>query len=458
MKRRKQLLALLAAGVAAAAVLTAVPLGTQRSSGAAPARSAQSLDVVGGPVAVGSTAVVISVDKTHLLHLDGIDPVNESVLWQRPYSASAVTPGVALAPAAVGNTLIDVVPFSKPGNPAVRIVGINATTGATTWQNSTGVVLSDNPASCASEQDFCLTGYNPDGSTSLILIDAVSGEPKSVINGPNRALGLNLYQSDSSTPTFQQLSPSGTIAWTKSVAAIFGPGYDPSSGWNITPVGNLNVGSVSPAAAGRTVDFGANKTLGFDVATGTAQWTLAGAYQCMGPLIFLSSQVTCQYSGKVHYAKGATVLPRLGGVTLKLVGFDPTSGSVTWTLPVSNVASLTFGNGVRFLDGTHLVVRETSGKVVLLDTATGAPAPLKSGQTLWCEKTPIYSVVSTKGAPQGGKRVSEPVYYPCAVNGTRKTQPPSFPSSVGATVNGVFIWPSPTGLNTHVVGEPSSTA
>lgn len=429
----------------------------QSTAGAASTHSAESLNVVSTPIAVGSTAVVISVDHSHYLHLDGIDPVTNSILWQRPYSTSAVTPGVALAPAAIGDTVLDLVPFSKPSNPAVYVAGVNAATGSIEWKASAAVVLSDNPAPCASNQDFCLAGFNPDGSTSLVLISA-AGQAKGLISGPGRAIAPNLYQSDATVPTFQQLSASGTIAWTKSVAAIFGPGYDPSTGWNISPVGSLNVGSVAPVISNGSINFGAQKTLGFDFATGSPQWSLAGAYQCMGPLVFLSTQVTCQYSGTIHYSKGSTKLPSLKGVTLTLAGFNPSNGVVSWTLPVSNVASLTFGNNLSFVDGTSLVVQEKgSRKDVILNTSTGTTAPLKSSQILWCEKTPIYTVVAVKGSAGSGKHAGAPVYYPCTTTGKPTAKAPSgFPASVGATVNGVFVWTSPHGLATHVTGEPST--
>src|SRR5271170_4222131 len=114
------------ASVASTTVVAGLP-GT--ADAAAPVHSAKSLDVVSAPLAVGSTAVVIGVDKNHALELDGIDPVTNLILWQRPYSASAVTPGVALVPAAIGDTVIDLVPVSKPSNPAVYVAGINAATG-----------------------------------------------------------------------------------------------------------------------------------------------------------------------------------------------------------------------------------------------------------------------------------------------------------------------------------------
>ncbi len=430
-----------------------------RPAGAAAAASAGSLDVVGGPIAVGSIAVVISVNSAHDLLLSGVDPVSDIIVWQRPYSASDVTPGVALTPVAVGNTVIDLSPVGTAANPIVTISGIDAVTGSVLWHLPGGFDLSDNPSVCASNQDFCVTAYSSGNSTSLVVINPTTGQPEALINGPERAIGTDLYETDASTPTFAQMSPTGSIAWTKTVASLFGPGYDPNNGWNITAVGNLNVGSVGPNPVGKTIDMGVVKTEGFGTTTGTMLWSTPGAYQCMGPLAFLTSQVTCQYVGTFREPTRVGQYPSLHDVTLKLAGFNPTSGAVTWTVPVSDVASLTFGNGVSFLDGTEVAVRLMSGNTALLNTATGATSPLTKGQALWCEKNPIYKVNVPKGTEGGGERASEPVYFPCTSNGKALSKlPAAFPSSVGATINGVFIWPSPNGLRTHVVGQPQSIA
>lgn len=416
------------------------------------AASARSLDIVGGTIAAGSVAMVVSVDHAHTLHLDAVDPQKDTVVWQRPYSASAITPGVALLPAAAGATVADIVPAKNLANPAVMLDGINASTGTVEWQLPGPFVLSDNPASCVGDQDFCVTAYNSDGSSSLAMIDASTGRTTSVINGPNRALGTGLYQSSDQTPTVEQLSATGSIAWTKPVAAIFGAGYDPSAGWNVTPVGSLDVGSVGSQLSGSSVDLSRNKTVGFAVSSGATQWSLAGSYQCMGPLVFLSTQVTCQYSGTVHYSRTSSKPPSLQGVTLKLVGFNSATGSPTWSYPVSDIASLTFGNGLRFVDADHVVVQSANGKMVNLDTTTGTSAPLEKNQVLWCEKNPTYTIKATKGAPGGGKRGGETVYYPCTSSGAPSSKrPASTPSTIGVTVNGIFVWPSPSGLRTQII-------
>jgi outer membrane protein assembly factor BamB len=427
------------------------------ASGSVPPASGQSLDVVGGPVAAGSDVVVVSVDRSHTLHLDGVNPVTDTVLWQRPYAASAITPGVALTPAAAGTTVADIVPSANSATPLVTVDGINAATGAIAWTLPAQFILSDNPASCVGGVDFCLPAYTADGSAQLAVIDAATGQPTSVLNGPSRALGTDLYQSSNETPTLEQLSATGSIAWSEPVTTVFGPGYDPGTGWNISPIGGLDVGSVGVAENGSATDLSRFKTVGFSSASGAPQWSIAGSYQCMGPLVFLSTPVACQYRGTVHVAATSTKPPSLRGVTLTLAGFDPATGSTSWSLPVANVRSLTSGNGVQFIDSDHLVVHSTSGRTLSLDTATGLTAPLAPHQRLWCEKTPTYTVTASKGNPAGGRRTGETLYSPCTAHGAIVGgPPPSDPSTIGVTVNGVFVWPSPNGVRTQAVGASTT--
>lgn len=427
------------------------------AEGATPAPSGRSLHVVGGPVAAGTVAVVVSVDRSHTLHLDGVNPTTDTVLWQHPYAASAITPGIALTPAADGTTVADIVPTANAATPSVVVEGINATTGAVEWKLPEALILSDNPASCVGDQDFCVPAYTADGSAQLALIDAATGQPASVLSGPSRALGTDLYQSSNETPTLDQLSVGGSIAWSEPVTTVFGPGYDPGTGWHISPLGGLNVGSVGLAVNGTTADLSRYKTVGFSTATGVPQWSIPGSYQCMGPLVFLSTPVACQYKGTVREPKTSTRAPSLRGVSLTLAGFDPATGSATWSYPVSDVQALTSGSGLQFVDGDHVVVQSTHGKTVSLDTSTGSATPLASHQVLWCETTPTYSVKATKGSPAGGLRTGETLYSLCNTRGTKVGgQPPNDPSTIGVTINGVFVWPSAAGLQTQPVATPAA--
>jgi hypothetical protein len=401
---------------------------------------------------------VITLNESHALQLTDVDPVTGKVMWQHPYAASDVTPGEFLAPALAGDTVLDVTPAGKATSPAVNISGIDVTTGMTKWSGQTSVLLSDNPASCDGNQEFCLTGYNPDGTSAMVILNATTGREVTVLSGPNRALGTNLYQSGATTPTLEQLTSTGTIGWTKPASAIFGSGYDPGDGWNIVPVGSLNVGSFGVTLSDNTMNLTNNKTVGFSIATGATAWSIPGSYMCMGGLIFLTTQVTCEYSGVVKEPTKGALYPSMNGVTLKLAGFNPNSGAITWTQPVKDVEAMTFGNELRFEDAEQLVVLLPNGKQALLNTATGSTTSLTRSTVLWCQKQPIFKIPAAKGTEGGGRRASAPVYYPCTPTGTPTSKlPPSFPSTVGTVVNGVFVWPSPSGLQTHTVGVPQSS-
>ena len=413
--------------------------------------------VVSAPVAAGQTAVVITVDGSHSLQLSDVDPASGEKMWQVPYSASAVTPGEYLVPAVADGIVLDIAPAGNPANPAVTISGIDAATGTKQWSSGSSVVLSDNPAPCVANRDFCLTGYNPDGSSEMLILDAATGQAVNLLPGPNRALGVNLYQSDATTPTLEQLTATGTIGWSKPVSTIFGPGYDPGGGWNITPVGSFDIGTIEAATTGNTITLTDNKTVGFSIATGATAWSIPGTYMCMGPLQFLTTQIACQYTGSLQRPSKPTLPPSTKGVTLKLAGFNPTSGAIGWTQSVGDVTAMSTGNGLSFMDATRLSVILPNGKQVLLNTSTGTTTPLKSHTVLWCQKLPIYKVVALKGTEGEGMRQSAPVYFPCTPNGQPTSKiPTSFPSTVGIVVHGVFVWPSPDGLQTHTVGVSGS--
>jgi hypothetical protein len=426
--------------------------GAGPSAGAATDVSAQSLNVVAGPVAAGNLAIVISDDKRGALSLDAVNPATDTVAWSDPYSSSEVTPGVALTPVVSGNTVVDIVPAGKPSDPTVKLAGVNAITGATEWKLGTALILPDNPALCDAGADVCVPDYESNGSSALIIVAGDSGAPKGLIPGPLRAMASNLYETDATDPTFTELSPNGTLAWTKSVSSLYGPGNDPNDGWNISPVGQLQVGTVASKGKGKVVDLSPYKTVGVLASNGDVTWSVPGAYECMGTLAMLTSQVTCQFTGSLTESTRHPLSPTLKGVTLKLKGFNPNSGATTWLLPVTNVKPLLLGMGIRFADTTHLLVSLKNGTSALLNTSSGTTSPVGDHQVLWCQTTKLFKVGIQSGSAIGAQRLSEPLSYPCNAHGKESTgTPKSFPTSVGTTINGVFVWASPEGLRTHSV-------
>ena len=282
----------------------------------------------------GTVAVVVSVDRSHALHLDGVNPVTDTVLWQHPYSASAITPGIALTPAAAGATVADIVPAGElrprpPSSSTASMPRRGPSSGSCPRHSSFRTI----PLPAWEARISVFRPTPPMAQPNSHVIDAATGRPASVLSGPSRALGTDLYQSSNETPTLDQLSAGGAIAWSEPVTTVFGPGYDPGMGWNISPIGGLNVGSVGLEMDGTTADLSRYKTVGFSTATGSPQWSIPGSYQCMGPLVFLSTPVACQYKGTVHESKASTRAASLRGVTLTLGRLRSDDGIYHLVLP-----------------------------------------------------------------------------------------------------------------------------
>jgi hypothetical protein len=428
--------------------------------GASTAPSATSLHVVGGPVDVGSRAIVIYVDKSRKLHLAAIDPVSLKVVWQYPYSAVGVTPGVTLSPVSIGNIVMDVANIGKPKDALVVVSGIDANTGEAVWHSTASFTPTDSPTTCAQGTYFCIPGYNADNSTSLLLLQPNGVGQGHLLNGPYREIGPDLFQTYASKPTLEQIAANGTRAWQMSVATLFGPGFSPDYGWDFNPTVTLDIGTIEPIVKGNGYNVSKEKTLGINLATGAINWSLNAEYLCGGSLAFLSTQVACRYGGITSKPAVKNRTPSYRGLTISLVGLNPDTGAVTWSLPVRDVSALMNGDGLPFLDDTHVVVTLGDGQKALLDTSSGTTAPLSSGEIWWCQKYSSYTVSMPKGYSYAADRTSTPLYFGCTANGRSSAkEPDTTPENVGTTVNGVFIWPAPGGLlRTHVVGTPQSIA
>ena len=456
MKQGLGIIALVGVGMMISGSILLQPVGP---AAAALPESASSLHVVGGPVSVGNRAVVIYVDSTRNLHLAGIDPVSGKVVWQYPYSATGVTPGVALYPSAIGNMVMDVSPAGKPKNPLVRLSGINATTGEVVWRSQGSFIPTDAPSPCAQGKYFCIPGYNEDGSTSLLLIDPTTGTGQGLLNGPFREMGTDLYQTDASKPTLEQVSPGGTEAWQTSVASLFGPAFSPDYGWVIIQTAALDIGSFEPIVKGNGYDVSNEKTMGIELATGDPVWSLNAEYDCGGSLFFVTSQVACQYGGVMRKPAIRNKTPSYSGLTIALIGLNASTGSVTWTVPVRNDDAIMNGDGLPFLDDTHAVVTLSDGQRALLNTSNGTTSRLAKGEIFWCEKDPSFKVNAPTGFSDEANRTSTSLYFGCTANGKSSTKvPKTTPASVGIKVDGIFAWPAPDGLRPRVVGTPQSFA
>ncbi len=117
------------------------------------------------------------------------------------------------------------------------------------------------------------------------------------------------------------------------------------------------------------------------------------------------------------------------------------------------------GDGLPFLDDTHVVITLTDGKKALLNTDDGTTSPLAKGEVYWCEKDPDFKVNAPKGFSDEASRTSTSLYFGCTASGEASTKvPKTTPASVGITIDGMFAWPAPGGLRTRAIGAPATFA
>jgi len=462
MRWLKAPLLLLTALLVLSGALVAAPAGPAAAGNDANGWSDHSLDVVGGPIIAEDVAVVLNVTAGHQLEITAIDPSDGSVIWSHPSSASQVTPGVTLSPVAIGNTVLGLAPADGSNDPEVTVEGLDAATGKTIWTVPQPLVLSDTPVVCASGQYFCFPAFVTTTSTALVALAPSSGSVVGAVQGPLRNMGVapsgspngsDLWETNASAPTFLQTSTTGQLAWTQTVASLFGGiQFNPNYGWDFVVNGQLDIGSVGIAPIGKSQPLGSLKTIGVSTSTGSVAWSVPGDFFCGGGLQFLTTDLVCRYTGTAHIEEQKETM---AGVQLTLEGVNPTSGATTWTEGVRDAQALSIGTNVAFSDGTHMIVRLLSGKTVVLDVQNGSvTAPLR-GESFWCEQIPIYKVEAASPALADGKRVSEPVFRPCSAAGKPAENPPATsPTSVGVTGGGMFIWPTPDGLQGARLSAP----
>jgi PQQ-like domain len=458
----KHSMTFLAATLVLSGVFAATATGPASAVKDANGWSNQSLHVVGGPIISDNVAVVLNVTAGHQLEITGIDPSDGSVIWSRPFSASQVTPGVTLSPVAIGNTVLGLSAADGSKNPEVTVEGLDAATGETIWTVPQPLVLSDAPAVCASGQYFCFPAFVSTTTTALVALAPANGSVVGAVQGPLRDMGVapsgspngsDLWETNASAPTFLQTSTTGQMAWTHTVASLFGGSqFNPNYGWDFVVDGQLDIGSVGIAPVGKSQSLGSFKTVGVSTSTGSVAWSVPGYFLCGGGLQFLTADLVCRYTGTAHIEAQRETM---AGIHLALKGVNPASGATTWTEGVRDAQALSIGTNVAFSDGTHVVVRLLSGKTVVLDVQNGSvTAPLR-GESFWCEQVPTFKVEAASPALADGKRVSEPVFRPCSAAGKPvENLPATSPSSVGVTGGGMFIWPTPDGLQGARLSTP----
>ncbi|MHB8330139.1 MAG: outer membrane protein assembly factor BamB family protein [Acidimicrobiales bacterium] len=403
------------------------------------------LHVVGGPTLAGGRVLVVGLAPDKTLTLEAVNPADGSVVWQVPFSASAVSSGVLLAPLVSGNVVLDLAPIAGPTSAVVAIEGIDIATGKALWNAPSVATVTDPPALCTAQALFCVDEAGSGGTGTLVLLSPTTGLVMGTVPGPARQMAPDLYETGTTPPAFEQVSGAGRPAWTAQVSTLFGgTQYSPQYGWNLSQVGSIDVGTVGVAPNGTTEPLDAFKTIGISVADGTVQWSTPGSYQCFD-VLGLPAPFVCRYTGQGTFTGGVL---STSGVTLTLEGLNPANGAILWSHAVANTQALTTGNGVPIADLNHIVVTLASGTPVLVNLTTGTTSAVPVGETMWCGQSQLVSVNAPPVALAGGKRVGTTLFGPCTATGAAATGTPAHAvASIGVWVDGLFIWATPTGLS-----------
>lgn len=420
--------------------------------------SLTSIDVVGDPVAGEGTAAVVTVDSSHNLHLVGVAPDTGRVVWSKPFSESLIDPNFPPGLDPLGNEVIDLVPAVKTTNPLVEVEAVNMTTGAIVWKGPEDVLVGDVPSPCAHMTEFCVTMYNKDGSLTTAVLSPADGTVVGLLKGASNALDNDLYQTDAKTPTIEAVSGSGTVQWTRTTKQIFGgPGYDPYVGI-FSSYGSTEVASVPPPNSDHSDGLDNATTVGLSAADGSTMWSLPGQYDCDGSLGLLVPPLNCVYKGELAKTKSNANGSTYTGLRMSLQGFDPTTGAVTWNVPVRDIDDLTNGNA-EFVDDNSLLVQLADGTKAILDTSTGQTDAVPPGQLFWCIESNSFKVNENKTFNKAENRPEDTEYYPCKENGdTARTWPSTSPDQIGVTVDGEFMWATTHGLARRSVGPAQGVA
>lgn len=405
--------------------------------------SVPALHVLGQPVVADGQVLVLAMAASGGMELVGVNPSTGAQRWQVPFSPSAVPPQVTLAPVAVGDVALALAPSNGLTDSSVVLEGIDVASGRQLWSAASPTTVVDAPVPCPSVAAFCVTTAAGGGGTQLEEISAANGTVMATLAGPQTEMASGLYVTSASPPALEAVSGAGQALWSKTVAGLFGGSqFTTAYGWDFVGAGNLDVGTIGVAPTGSSEPLGSLQTLGISAGDGSVAWSVPGAFGCFGVLP-VTAPFVCRYSGSASYVNGTLSTP---GVGLTLDGLDESTGKTSWSVPLADAQSMTTGNGVPIVDASHVVVPLSSGPA-LLDLTTGQTGAVPADIVMWCGQTQLTKVTAAPAALAAGARVTATLYAPCTGQGTPSSAIPTHAlPSMGARVNGVFVWASAQGL------------
>lgn len=290
----------------------------------------------------------------------------------------------------------------------VRLVIAEIGTGTPTQIPESVIWVTRLPSACTDGIAVCFTGnLEADGADPAIFrIDPKVGiivpEPAAVIPDGARRMGDRLFStSDRSPDGVEQLgyAVDGAVVWQRPYTDVFAEGYSSDGGynWQLSGSDEMIVGIGSYVDPNRldsgegVVDLTQTKAVGLDPATGNTVWTLESTSICTASFIspdFIDGLIPmCRFnSGTRTTAPGAdgTLATTEAEIDIDLLGVDPLTGEIEWTLPLGGSGSPTTVTDAYF--GTQSPFRplDVAGTVSLVNALTGDVTDLPADAVFTC--------------------------------------------------------------------------
>ena len=426
-----------------------------RASRPAPAGFAQTwvdrgLRPIGQLTAVGSTMVGVVVDR-YQLYVVAIDPATGNLRWRHEMSASWITPGVELAVTRIDDGHIAYLqPGRRMGNDA-KLVIADAATGRALATSPTAI-FSSPPYACG--QDACALARTGRGTTATAAIVRLGvGAYREEAELPRGARFLetpSLFDVGDRPGNTLAWMHDGAIQWRVPVSAAFPPEFSSDYGWAWHEFADAHViaGSVYSPPAPRTPD-GQQRTeiaqtaatAGLVKDTGEVLWRDSGSsFECH--LGSLSYPVRCRRSGVATRMDEGPI--SYEGLDMTMEGFEPTTGKVTWSVPLGPAHGLIEYETPRLVAGASKVVLSGLNGPIVLDYATGQVTTPVAGAVFWCMTRPDYDSYPSYGDADGKphyRRASGELAASCDAQGRPSQALPGVEATLaaGAQVGGYVV-------------------
>lgn len=393
--------------------------------------------------AVDGGFVLYALDRDGRLMVIGVDASSGAVRWQLPANESWIVSGVGLGLAVHdGMAVYMSAPDAKSAAQGlVQVTAVDAVTGQLRWKHATAYTVSGQPRFCDDDRRVCLIGH-AGGQARTVTLDAATGNQMSVAPAAGaREVSDQLTATDSGLVLVHS-TVDGKQVWRKSTTEIFGSPVSADNGWNIRLGDGRYVGMLGSAWHDRSQKLEMRRTGGFDENTGAQLWSAPGTWVCSGIEFTLLMPVRCRGTGTISVDNDRTATLD-GQITVE--GFDPASGTATWSWSAGNVLGLVFpDDSVRRIDDKRYVIDTATGQIVL-DVATGHHQVADDAVPTWCTDSEYVTIVGGN-MRRNLKNLRISKHWPCRQDGDVSGLPTTIGDFAGARSGDVYAWVAPDGL------------